>query len=126
MPSQPTGDDLVDAWASLTDESDEMLNVASEPGLVDEREEERLRSFSEQMALKTPPAPRQRAGVAGADAWASRRGNTAQRGPAQRDAGQRGTARPPQRDAGAPRRSGWTTSGDEYSGKQPTSAFHFF
>ena len=101
----------MDAWASLTDESDEMVNAAPQP---DEREDDRLRGFSEQTALKTPPAPRQRAGLrAGADAWGSRRGEAAQRGPAQR-----GAARPPQRDAGAPRKSGWTTSGDEYSGKQ--------
>ena len=111
----------MDAWASLTDDSDEMLSTAPEPGLADEREADRLRGFSEQAALKTPPAPRQRAGVAGVNAWASRRGDASQRGPAQRSAG-----RPPQRDAGAPRKSGWTTSGDEYSGTQPTVCFKLF
>ena len=109
--SQPLEDDLLDAWASLTNEPDEIVNGAPEPDLVDKKEDNRLRASSEQPSLKTPPAPKQRAGYAGADAWASRRGDAAQRGTARRSA-----ARPLQRDAGAPRRSGWTTSGDEYSG----------
>ena len=112
--SQPVEDDLLDAWASLASEPDEVVSAASEPRLVDDREDSRLRAGSEQTDLKTPPVPRERAGSTRADAWASRRGDAVQRGTARRSA-----ARPLQRDAGAPRRSGWATSGDDYSGMQP-------
>ena len=108
--SQPLEDDLA-GWACLTSEPDQRVTTTPKPDLVDEIEDDRLRGSGEQTALKTPPAPRQRAGSAGADAWASRRGDSVRRGGAPRGA-------PPrlQRDPGTPRKSGWTTSGDDYSG----------
>lgn len=106
--NQPAEDDL-DAWASLTSEPDEMATTAPEPDSIDEREDRRLRGSGEQTALKTPPAPRQRAGSAGADMWAPRRGGSVQRSAAQ----------PLQRASGTPRKSGWVTSGDDHSGMHP-------
>ena len=123
--SQPGNDDLADAWADLANESDEMGMAAPSQAMdddladawadllneSDEMGTARLGANSDEMTLKTPPAPRQRAGSVGVEAWAARRSDASQRG-----ATQRGRARLPLRDASAPSRSGWTTSGDELSG----------
>ena len=112
---QPLDDEVGDAWATVNDELDEMPNLAPEPALKDEKEDSDLLSTEDSSSaetdLKARPTPRPRVGSIGADAWLPRRGDMAQRGAAQRS-----TVRPLQRDAGAPRRAGWTTSGDKLSG----------
>jgi hypothetical protein len=119
--TQPLQDDLTDDWADFLDASAQAASAAPEQIQREDMEavdifnknidedfsngvSEDIRS-GEELELKTPPMPRQRAGV---DA----------RAPCGRQTGQRhhGAARAVQR-AEPPRQQGtWTTSGDEPTG----------
>lgn len=124
--AQPAEDDLTDAWAEWSDVvEDEVVVPQPEQAPKSVREESVLASSSSNndLALSARPAPKQRAGSAGADAWVPRgsRGTPPQRGAAR-------AARVPQRQADGPGRSAWSTSGDDLLGvrlfRWPYSCYH--